>query len=90
MYICIKNNSYKNCFFIFNFYITLTAKLDGNPLTKKNIFFVDNKTTFNFHLLNKINDFATTKYDTEIFYLFYLNLYSLPYENGIDKAQFSW
>ena len=90
MYICIKNNSYKNCFFIFNFYITLTAKLDGNPLTKKIIFFVDNKTTFSFHLLNKINDFATTKYDTAIFYLFYLNLYSLPYENGIDKAQFSW
>ena len=42
---------------------------------KKHIFFCD-KTTFNLHSLNKINDFATTKYATARFYLFYLNLYT--------------
>ena len=57
----IKNNRYKNLFFIF-FYNTL-QKLYGNisAKDKKNvtffrirIFFVD-KTTFNFHSSNKIN-----------------------------------
>ena len=36
----MKNNSYKNVFFIFRFYNTLTAltgKLDGNALDKKNL-----------------------------------------------------
>ena len=31
----IRNNSYKNLFFIFLLYNTLTAKLDGNALAKK-------------------------------------------------------
>ena len=31
------------------------------------------KTTFNFHPLNKINDFVNTQYPTSIFYIFYLN-----------------
>ena len=34
--------------------------------------FVD-KTTFNFHSFNKINDFVTTQYATTILYPFYLN-----------------
>ena len=36
----MKNSSYKNLFFIFRFYNTLTAltgKLDGNALDKKNL-----------------------------------------------------
>ena len=34
----IKNNSYKNPFFIFHFYNTLTVKLNGKPLAKKTFF----------------------------------------------------
>ena len=34
--------------------------------------FVD-KTIFNFHSFNKVNDFVTTQYTTAIFYPFYLN-----------------
>ena len=71
----IKNNSYKNLFFIFHFYNTLTVKLNGKPLAKKTFFFSD-KTIFNFHSFNKINDFGTTQYATTIFYLIYLKLYS--------------
>ena len=36
----IKNNSYKNLFFIFHFYNTLTVKLNGKPLAKKTFFFL--------------------------------------------------
>ena len=32
-----KNNNYKNLFFIFVIYITLTAKLNGKTLAKKHI-----------------------------------------------------
>ena len=76
MYIYIKNNSYKNTISIVHFYITLTRKLGGNPMAKKKHIFFCDKTTFNLHSLNKINDFATTKYATARFYLFYLNLYT--------------
>ena len=31
----LKNNTYKHLFFIFLFYNTLLAKLDGNMLAKK-------------------------------------------------------
>ena len=56
----LKNNSYKNLFFIFLLYNTLTAKLHGNvsTKTKKLGIFVD-KTTFSFHSINKVNDFVT-------------------------------
>ena len=56
----LKNNSYKNLFFIFLLYNTLTAKLHGNvsTKTKKLRIFVD-KTTFSFHSINKVNDFVT-------------------------------
>ena len=44
--------------------------------------FVD-KTTFNFHSYNKVNDFVTTQYITPIFYPFYLN--PLPWQNENGK-----
>ena len=43
---------------------------------KKNCNFVESffdKTTFNFHSFNKINDIATSQYATTIFYSLYLN-----------------
>ena len=54
--------------------------------------FVD-KTAFNFHShfsFNKIKYFATTQYATTTGYLFYLNTYCWPNENGMDKAQIGW
>ena len=85
----IKNNSYENLFFIFLFYNTLTAKLDGNDLAEKTAMFLESfvdKTTFNFHLFHEINDFVTTQYSTITFYPFGLNPCSGPYENGMDEA----
>ena len=74
-----KKNSHKNLFFILLLYYTLTEKLHGNAAIKKEVaiffqleIFVD-KTIFNFHLFNKINDFVTTQYSIAIFSPFYLN-----------------
>ena len=58
----IKNSNYNNLFFIFLFYNTLTAILDGKAWPKKATFsqlegFLD-KTTLNFHSVNKINNFV--------------------------------
>ena len=75
----IKSDSYKSLFFIFVFYNSLIAKLDGNTLAKKNAiflrltFFVD-KTAFNFHSFNKINDFVTNQYADLMYYQFYQKL----------------
>ena len=64
----IKNNSYKNLFFIFLLYNTLTVKLHGNASAKRKklgYFFqlgiLVDKTTFNFHSFNKVRDFVTTQ-----------------------------
>ena len=66
------------------FFILLLVKLNRETLWKRFIqkrkvaiffqleIFVD-KTTFNFHSFNKVNDFVTTQYTTAIFYPFYLN-----------------
>ena len=47
------------------------------------------KTIFNFHSFNKINDFLTTQYSNTAYYLFCLYPLSLANENGMDKAQLS-
>ena len=59
-----KKNSYRNIFFILLLYYTLTEKLHENALSKKKVAlffqletFLD-KTTFNFHLFNKVNNFV--------------------------------
>ena len=74
----IKNNRYKDLFFILILFNTLAAKLNGNASAKKKKksflqlkTFVD-KTTLNFHPCNKVNDFATTQSTAAIFYPFYL------------------
>ena len=65
--------------YFFHFcYNTLTLKLDGNTLAKKNCHFFQlesfvDKTIFHFHSFNKVNDIVTTQYATTIFYQFYLN-----------------
>ena len=71
-------------------------QLDGKALAKKTLpylfyleSFVD-KTTFNSHSFNKINDFTSSQFATIMFYLFHLKPKSYPNENGMDKAQFSW
>ena len=69
----LKKNSYNNLFFNFLLYDTLTDKLYGNALAKKNAIFFQleifvDKTTFNFHSFNKVNDFVTTQYTSAIFY----------------------
>ena len=74
----IKNNRYKDLFFILILFNTLAAKLNGNALAKKKKSFLQlktfvDKTTLNFHPCNKVNDFATTQSTAAIFYPFYLN-----------------
>ena len=80
----IKNDSYKNLFFIFLLFNAVTAKLDRKALPKKkkkkrkrktvvNFFqreVFGDKTTFNFHLFNIFSDFVTTQYTTAMFCLF--------------------
>ena len=65
----IKNKSNKNLFFIFFYYNILTSKFDGNNLAKQ----FGSFSNWKFLLINKINDFVTTQYDTTIYYPFYLN-----------------
>ena len=62
-------------FFIYIFYSTLTAKIDGNAFVKKKLpfcylleSFVD-KITFNLNSFKKINDFTSHRYTTTIFYI---------------------
>ena len=42
-----------------------------NIFPTRNFFY---ETTFNFHPVDKVNDFVTTQYTTVIFYSSYLNL----------------
>ena len=71
--------SYENLFFILLLYYTLTETPWKHFIRKGRVAiffqlenFVD-KTTFNFHSFNKVNDSVTTQYTTAIFYSIYLN-----------------
>ena len=74
-----QKNGNKNLFFIFLLYIPKQKNSMETPQPKRKIaiflhleIFVD-KTTFNFHSFNKVNDFVTAQYTSAIFYPFYLN-----------------
>ena len=75
VYKTLKSNDYKNLFFIFLFQNALSAKLSGKTFAKKHhcIFsrkesFIE-RITFNFHSINKFNDFVAAQYATTMFFI---------------------